>query len=259
MKSRIILLLIYSIIINLHLKAQDIVVKTNNSRVFTHVLRVTDSIVSCKGFDKKSDTLFTLKNSDLKMIIFEIGNIQYFNEKKSNELSQDYSRPIDYNSEKNNIISADNLTENYMNSLEIGGGFTASIFSNYPTESPFQINLRAITKPNKKSSTLLGVNLNYSNKSLLSQSHRYSAMALLQFNFNKDNDDFFYLNLMGGIGYFDGNANSRSFNGIISDMYLPMAHIGLGGKHFFANKSSGVFYEAGLGGPYLLNVGVFFY
>jgi methylated-DNA-protein-cysteine methyltransferase-like protein len=33
----------------------------------------------------------------------------------------------------------------------------------------------------------------------------------------------------------------------------------LTGKHFFANGKTGIFYEAGLGGPYLFNIGLFFY
>ena len=259
MNTKLILTISLLSMFRVSIMAQDIIVKTNNSRIFTHVVKINDSIVSCKGFEQKLDTTFTLRTKDLKMIIYEIGNIQNFNEKKNEVQAQDYSRPVQSSFEKIEKSSENNFTDLYQKSFEIGAGFTGGIFSNNNADAPYQFNLRAITKPNKKSDILLGINLNYTNKALLSQTRRYSGQGILQFNFHKDNDDLFYLNLMGGIGYFDGNQNFNNINGIFSDIYLPMAHIGLGGKHFFANGKSGIFYEAGLGGPYLFNIGLFFY
>jgi hypothetical protein len=78
-----------------------------------------------------------------------------------------------------------------------------------------------------------------------------------QIYFLKRKDYMIYLNGMAGIAFFNYNYSQNS--GILGDthIFLPSIHAGIGFKSYWA-ESSGYFIETGIGGPYLINAGVFF-
>jgi hypothetical protein len=246
----------------IYVNAQDIIVKNDNARVLTHVVKINESSIQCKGLDKSADTTFSFKPNDLKMIIYEIGNIQYFNENKKVSVNDDYSNA---SNATNNITEREKKKEigtSYNGSIELGGGFTGGVFqspSRRSSYNPFEINARGLYRISKEGKLLIGINLNYSNLVLLSYSKRTSGQLVLQVIMYESKSDIIYFNALAGLGFFEDYSPRNIFGTVTNNRILPMAHVGFGIKHFFNNSRSGLFIESGFGGPYLLNTGFFFY
>ena len=248
--------------INIAAKAQDIIVKTDNGRIITHVVKITDSIVKCKSFEKNTDTTFVITTKNIKMIMYEIGNIQYFETDKKGVVGDGYV--LETTKSKPQTISSEAKTESnirhYGGSLEVGSGFTAAallnntLFSNNVAASAYQVNVRGMLSVDNKNNFLIGLNANYSNVCLLTGDSRKSVHGILQGVIYKEGKSEMYLNGMGGLAFFNGSA--LGFGN--KDEVLPSAHVGLGYK-YFAGNNTGFFIETGLGGPYLINTGIFFY
>ena len=97
----------------------------------------------------------------------------------------------------------------------------------------------------------IGFNANYSNVCLLTGDSRKSIHGILHAVIYKEGKNEMYMNAMGGLAFFD-NTN------IYFNEVLPSVHAGIGYK-YFAGNNYGLFIETGLGGPYLINTGIFFY
>ena len=253
MINKLILVLLLSLTFLGENYAQDIIVTQNNSRITTRVIRVTDSIISCRSLGNKLDTTFFLRTSDLKMIIYEIGNIQYF-DKKVNDKNSINVLP-DYIKQK----KKENLTDIYKYSLDIGTGITAGFLNGGISDNyfPFQINLRSTFKTSPYSSVQLGANFNYTNLALVSVARRYSVHGIVQAILFKTEQTFIYCNALGGFAYFE--PYTSQYNYVETNKWTPSVHLGLGVKHYIKNETYGWFIESGLGGPYLINTGIFFY
>jgi hypothetical protein len=246
------------LMVNIAAKAQDIIVKKDNGRIITHVVKINDSIVNCKGIEKNVDTTFAVKTKNIKMIIYEIGNIQNFETEMKANVVEGYA--LETNKSKN--VPTETKTESsirhYNGSLEVGSGFTAaalfnsSLFNNGDVEPAYQVNVRGMLSVDSKNTFLIGLNANYSNVCLLTGDSRTSVHGILQGVIYKEGKSEMYLNAMGGLAFFDNTKSN------FSDNILPSAHLGIGYKYFTGNNY-GFFIETGLGGPYLINTGIFFY
>jgi hypothetical protein len=242
---------------NIAAKAQDIIVKKDNGRILTHVLKINDSTVNCKGIEKNVDTTFIVKTKNIKMIIYEIGNIQNFDiEKKANVVegyALETSKPKTITNEK----KSENSIWHYAGSLEVGSGFTASalfnnaLYDNKNFASAYQVNIRGMLSVDSKNNFFIGFNANYSNVCLLTGNSRKSIHGILQAVIYKEGKKEIYMNAMGGLAFFDNTD-------IYFNEVLPSVHAGIGYK-YFAGNNYGLFIETGLGGPYLINTGIFFY
>ncbi|MFN5628406.1 MAG: hypothetical protein ACK48W_03885 [Bacteroidota bacterium] len=246
--------------------AQDIIVKTNKNRINTRVLIANDSLVKCKGFLTNLDTVFSVNVSEIAFILFEKGNIKYYNNESNNseESKKKEETNSEFYSENNNkpkVIPKENdriaSNEKFFHSLEIGSGITAGKLFNLGNKNnnaiPFQINLRYILSFKKPSLLGIGINANYSNLATIINAKRYSVHGVGQIYLIKNKEYVLYLNGMAGLAYFDEYPNT--FQGAPS--VLPSIHCGIGFKSSWAD-GSGYFIETGIGGPYLINAGVFF-
>lgn len=273
-------LLIALVMASLNLKAQDIIVKTNKSRINTKVLNFTDSLVKCNSFQNNKDSIFALEASEIDLILFEKGSIKYFNNMLLNE-NQSNKKEKEESNNKGEELLSDSLkngnkkeesfvnvgvgrTKNY-HTFEIGSGITAARalngFYTNPNISPFQVNFRYLLRFSNPSELALGINANYSNIAFISVAKRYSLHGLMQIYLHNSDKFKLYLNGMAGIALFDYYPSiyygDSSFYVGTANGILPSIHLGLGIKSFWA-ENSGYFIETGMGGPYLLNAGVFF-
>jgi len=237
--------------------SQDIAVKKDNTRFNTHVVKITTDSVRFKGYNANKDSVFASSKSNLKMIIFEIGTIENFETKTPS--TKPIPKEVDYASGRNKqpepIIRN---TVKYATCLDIGGGVTGAIlgggFANHPNLIPAQINLCSVFAGGEKRIAYFGFNLNYSFATIFSSGPRLSAMAATQIILAKNENGLIYFSLMAGLAYYPP-VYGRYFN----IDYLPVAHLGLGGKYYFTGSNAGMFFEGGIGGPNMLCAGVFFY
>jgi len=246
------------LMVNIAAKAQDIIVRKDNGRILTHVVKINDSIVNCKGIEKNTDTTFAIKTKNIKMIIYEIGNIQNFDVEKKINVVEGYALETSKPKAVSNEKKSENSIRHYAGSLEVGSGFTASalfnnsLYENKNFASAYQVNIRGMLSVDSKNNFLIGFNANYSNVCLLTGDSRKSIHGVLQAVIYKEGKSEMYLNALGGLAFFEKNISN------FSDNILPSAHVGIGYKYFTGNNY-GFFIETGLGGPYLINTGIFFY
>lgn len=251
--------------------AQDIIVKPDKSRINTHVLIANDAIVNCRGLENNGDTIFSLQAYEIEFILFEKGNIKQHagNVSLKTNLDKKDQEPYVEAATKNTIKSGlqdtpkqpQAVNRKLIHAFDIGAGITAArllnrVYSNYDI-LPFQINLRYTRNLKNPSAIGLGINLNYSNIATIIVAPRYSMHGVGQIYFLKRKDYMIYLNGMAGIAFFNYNHSQNS--GILGDtqVFLPSAHAGIGFKSYWSDNS-GYFIETGIGGPYLINAGVFF-
>lgn len=264
------LAILFLLTINLlssEVNAQDIIVKTNKNRINTRVLIANDSLVKCKGFLTNMDTVFSVSASEIAFILFEKGNIKYYNNesintevsKKNEETNSEFFRENNVKP-KGKINERDQLNSNekFFHNYEIGSGITAGRLFNPNNDNilPFQINLRYVLSFKNPSSLGLGLNANYSNLASVVYGKRYSVHGVGQIYIIKNKEYVVYLNGMAGLAYFETYRNFSQY-GPQDRTVLPSIHCGIGFKSYWSG-TSGYFIETGIGGPYLINAGVFF-
>ncbi len=245
------------LMVNIAAKAQDIIVKKDNGRIITHVVKINDSIVNCKGIEKNVDTTFAVKTKNIKMIIYEIGNIQNFETEMKANVVEGYA--LETNKSKNvpNETKTESSIRHYTGSLEVGSGFTAAAlfrnsFYGNGDISAYQVNVRGLLSLAQNNNFLIGANANYSNACFLTGESRSSIHLILQGVVFRESKSVIYFNIMGGLASFDSDGVSNS------NYIMPSVHLGMGYKNFFSDNC-GFFIETGFGGPYLINTGIFFY
>jgi hypothetical protein len=273
-KNKVVILItmIYLSFFAYKVSAQDIIIKSNKNRVITKVLIANDSLVKCKGYQSNNDTIFSINAKEIDLILFEKGNIKQYNNtsdlatnlvKKEQDSYVDTSIQNDVKSDISNPYKQPQPNNKKLNhTFDIGAGITAArllnrVYANYDI-LPFQINLRYILTFKNPSAIGLGLNLNYTNLATIAVAKRYSVHGVGQIYLVKKQSFIIYLNGMAGFAVFDNYnvSNSGTFVGN-NEVVLPSIHAGFGFKSFWSG-SSGYFIETGIGGPYLINAGIFF-
>ena len=159
--------------------------------------------------------------------------------------------PITDYSQKINL-KENNQEKKHKGTIEFGGGLTAHFIKT--KWNSYQFNMRGLLNVSNENNTLIGINVNYSNQSLISGNQRIAAHFVCQLTMINDGKDMLYFTAMAGAGFYPKKA--ELFEDAEYD-YLFSMHSGLTYKHFIKN-SKGFFVETGIGGPYFLNTGLFF-
>ena len=245
--------------------SQDIIIKRDGERVNTKVTNITIDSVHCKGISNNSDTVFTFSKSNLKKILLEIGSVYDFENKDPNQEISLFHNQIEVKSEVAKLNSK--ITH------EIGIGTTGAIINvplSYNKATPYQINYRILIASNKKPQNKNGLNFNYSSRILYEDAERLSAHFIHQVIVDKSKNSSFHYNIMLGLSYIyydqvninyqylENNEVVEEKSVIRKNLVLPSFNLSVGGKYEFDNHRSGIFYEVGIGGPYILNIGYFF-
>jgi hypothetical protein len=274
--KKILLFLFSCIIITANnINAQDIIVKTNKSRIFTHVVNFTDNIIKCKGIDNYNDSIFLISTNEIEMILYEIGNIQYFNNNKSvgltkqttndslnnkdlGKIGYEYAKNKNESQKKSEKKVEENLLKEKL-TIEIGSGITFGLFNKTYSSvyTPYQVNARVLNPVSEKSKNVIGVNLNYSNLATVAVARRLSLHGIVQNTLYQTKYSKVYFNLMLGIAKF--SSYNTFGNNYFGNGTMLSGHMGLGYKYYFDYSKVGYFIEGGIGGPYFLNIGILFY